>query len=166
MKLTKLLLFTAIMTSVTFVSCKPKDADIQAAIESKVKADADLSAVTVAVSDGVATLSGQLKDDAAKAKVSELSKEVKGLKSTTDNTTVMAAAAPAQAATTPTIIADDPLTKSVTDATKDYPSVKATVKDGIIAVTGTIAPDKWKKLKMSLDGLHPKKVDGSALTIK
>lgn len=164
MKLTKLLLATAILTTVSFVSCKPKDADIQAAIESKVKVDADLSAVTVAVNDGVATLSGQLKNDAAKAKVPELSKDVKGLKSTTDNTTVTPA--PTAVATEPTITAGDPLTKGVTDATKDYPSVKAIVKEGVIAVTGTIAADKWKKLKMSLDGLHPKKVDGSALTIK
>ena len=164
MKFTKLLMVAAIVTSVSLVSCKPKDADIKAAMEAKVKADPDLSTVMVDVKDGVATLSGELKDNSAKAKVPELSKDVKGLKSTTDNTTVMA---PPPAPVAPVVItADDPLTRAVTDATKDYPTVRASVKDGVIAVTGQIAADKWRKLKMSLDGLHPKKVDGSALTIK
>jgi len=164
MKLTKLLMAVAIVTTTSFVSCKPKDDDIKTAIEAKIKADADLAPVAVDVKDGVATLSGQVKDDAAKAKVPTLTADVKGVKSTTDNTSVMPPPPPPPA---PVVItADDPLTKSVTDATKDYPTVKATVKEGVIAVTGTIAADKWKKLKMSLDGLHPKKVDGSALTIK
>ncbi len=164
MKLTKLLMAIAIVTTVSFVSCKPKDDDIKAAIEAKIKADADLAPVSVDVKDGIATLSGQVKDDATKAKVPTLTADVKGVKSTTDNTSVTPPPPPPPAPVA--ITADDPLTKSVTDATKDYPTVKTTVKDGVIAVTGTIAPDKWKKLKMSLDGLHPKKVDGSALTIK
>ena len=166
MKLTKLLMAVAIVTTVSFVSCKPKDEDIKAAIEAKIKVDADLAPVAVDVKDGVATLSGQVKDDAAKAKVPMLTADVKGVKSTTDNTSLMPPPPPPPPPAPVVITADDPLTKSVTDATKDYPTVKATVKEGVIAVTGTIAPDKWKKLKMSLDGLHPKKVDGSALTIK
>lgn len=162
MKFTKLLMAIAI-TSVGLVSCKPKDADIQAAIETKAKADPDLSAVTVQVKDGVATLGGELKNEAAKAKIPSLSTDVKGLSSTVDNTTVTPPAVPAQ----PVVItADDPLNKAVTDATKDYPTVKASVKEGVVTVTGSIAADKWRKLKMNLDGLHPKKVDGSALTIK
>ena len=163
MKLTKLLMTIAIATTVGLVSCKPKDADIQAAIEKKAKADADLSAVTVQVKDGVATLGGELKNEDAKAKIPSLSADVKGLQSTVDNTTVTPPAMP----TTPVVInGDDPLSKSVTDATKDYPTVKAAVKEGVITVTGTIAADKWRKLKMNLDGLHPKKVDAGTLTIK
>ena len=164
MKLTKLLLAVAITVSTGLVSCKAKDADIQSAMETKVKADADLSAVTVQVTDGVATLGGELKDASAKAKIAALSTDVKGLKSTVDNTTVTAPAAIVQA---PVVInADDALIKSVADATKDYPTVKAVVNAGIITVSGAISPEKWKKLKMNLDQMHPKKVDGSALTIK
>ena len=163
MKFTKLLLAIAITATVGLVSCKPKDADIQAAIENKAKADADLSAVTVDVKDGVATLGGELKNEGAKAKIPSLSADVKGLKSTVDNTTVAPSAIPAA----PVVVAaDDPLSKAVTDATKDYPTVKASVKEGVVTVTGTIAAEKWRKLKMNLDGLHPKKVDGSTLTIK
>ncbi len=163
MKFTKLLLTIAITATVGLAGCKPNDAAIQAAMETKAKADTDLSALSVVVKDGVATLGGELKTEAAKAKIPSLSTDVKGLKSTIDNTTV---AVPVAAQAPIVITADDPLTKAVTDATKDYPTITATVKEGVIAVTGTIAADKWKKLKMNLDGLHPKKVDGSALTIK
>ncbi|MEO5892058.1 MAG: BON domain-containing protein [Ferruginibacter sp.] len=163
MKMTRLLTVLAIVATVSFVSCKPKDADIKTAIETKLKAEPDLSPVTVNVTDGVATLTGELKNDAAKSKVADLTKDVKGVKSVNDNTTV----APPPVVEKPVeITPDDPLSKGVMDATKDYPSVKASVNAGVITVTGTIAADKWKKLKMSLDGLHPKKVDGSALTIK
>src|SRR6185295_2102691 len=108
----------AILATVSFVSCKTKDADIKAAIEAKVKADPALSPVIVDVKDGVATLSGELKDETAKAKVADLSKDVKGLKSTTDNTTV---APPPPPPSTPTVVItpDDSLAKSVVDATKD-----------------------------------------------
>ena len=163
MKLTKLLLAVTIFGALSFTGCKPKDADIKTAIQEKLKSNPELAPVNVEVIDGVATLSGEVKEEAAKMKIADLTKDVKGLKSTTDNTTV--AAAPVQF-TPPVIVADDPLTKSVNDATKDYPGVKATVNDGVIAVTGEITAAKWKKLKMNLDGLHPKKVDGNALTIK
>jgi hyperosmotically inducible protein len=164
MNLKKVSMAIAILATVSFVSCKAKDADIKAALEAKVKADPALSPVIVDVKDGVATLSGELKDEMAKAKVADLSNDVKGLKSTTDNTTV----APPPPPPTPTVVItpDDTLAKSVVDATKDYPTIKASVKDGAITVTGDLTSEKWKKLKMTLDGLHPKKVDASGLTIK
>ena len=68
MKFTKLLLVLAISTTVGLVSCKPKDADIQTAMETKAKADADLATITVQVTDGVATLGGELKDRLQKQK--------------------------------------------------------------------------------------------------
>lgn len=164
MKLTKLLMAIAIMTTVSFVSCSPKDADIQADIETKLKAMPDMvKGATVEVKDGVATLSGECKDEMCKAACEKTAKEVKGVKSVVSNFTI--AAAPAAVA--PVVVtADDPLTKAVADATKDYPGVTASVKDGVVSVTGEITKDKWKKLKMALDGLHPKKVDGTGLTIK
>lgn len=164
MKLTKLLMALAIVTTVSFVSCKPKDADIQAAVEAKINAMPDMvKGATVAVKDGVATLTGECKDEMCKAACDKAASEVKGVKSVVSNFTL---AAPPVVFVPPVIIADDPLTKTVTDAVKDYPGITASVKDGVVAVTGTISADKWKKLKMSLDGLHPKKVDGTGLTIK
>jgi hypothetical protein len=40
MKLTKLLTAVAIVTTLGFLSCAPKDADIKASVEAKLKADA------------------------------------------------------------------------------------------------------------------------------
>ena len=57
-------------------------------------------------------------------KIDEITKEVKGLTATTDNTTVANTSAQF---TPPVIITDDPLTKSVTDATKDYPGVTGNI---------------------------------------
>ena len=164
MKLTKLLLAIAIVTTVSFVSCSPKDADIQAAVQTKINAMPDMvKGATVEVKDGVATLTGECKDEMCKAECEKAAKETKGVKSIVSNFSI---AAPPVVFVPPVITADDPLTKGVADATKDYPGVTAAVKDGVVSVTGEITKDKWKKLKMALDGLHPKKVDGSALTIK
>lgn len=61
--------------------------------------------------------------------------------------------------TTPVVVSsDDALQKGVTDATKDYPGVTASVKDGVITLTGNIEKDKFMNLKQSLDALHPKQV--------
>ena len=165
MKLTKLLMALAIVTTVSFVSCKPKDADIQTAVTAKINAMPDMvKGATVEVKNGVATLSGECKDEMCKAECEKAAKEVKGVKSIVSNFSIVAPPPPPPA---PVVItADDPLTKAVTDATKDYPGVTASVKEGVVSVTGEITKDKWKKLKMALDGLHPKKVDGTGLTIK
>lgn len=164
MKLTKLLMAIAIVSTASFVSCSPKDADVQAAVEAKINAMPDMvKGATVTVKDGVATLTGECKDEMCKAACDKAASEVKGVKSVVSNFTL---AAPPVVFVPPVITADDPLTKSVADATKDYPGITATVKDGVISLTGPISADKWKKLKMALDGLHPKKVDGTGLTIK
>ena len=75
------------------------------------------------------------------------------------NNVTVAAAAPVE------IAGDDALTKGVRDATKDYPSVKATVNEGVISVSGELKSDQWRKLKEALDGLKPKRVDASGLKI-
>lgn len=61
--------------------------------------------------------------------------------------------------TAPVVVSsDDALKKGVTDATKDYPGVTATVNDGVVTLTGNIEKDKYMNLKQSLDALHPKQV--------
>jgi len=49
---------------------------------------------------------------------------------------------------------------------KDFPSVQASVKDGVIAVTGTLEQSKIITLKQGLDNLNPKKVDLSGIVVK
>jgi osmotically-inducible protein OsmY len=62
------------------------------------------------------------------------------------------------------VSADATLQQGVTDATKDFPGVNATVNNGEITVTGNIKRADWQRLKPSLDALNPKKVNNQ-LTI-
>ena len=64
------------------------------------------------------------------------------------------------------VSSDDALRKGVTDATKDYPGVTATVNDGVITLSGTIERDRWTKLNQTLQSLNPKQVKSDQLTIK
>ncbi len=63
------------------------------------------------------------------------------------------------------ISADDSLRNMLTDAIKDYPGVTATTDQGVVTLTGNITREKLPKLMMSVNALHPKKVNNK-LTIK
>lgn len=139
---------------------KVKDEDVRTAVQSAFQANPETAGLMVDVKDGVATVSGEAKDEAAKSKATELATAVKGVKSVQNNVTIAAPPPPPVQ-----ITADDPLTAAVRDATKDYPTVTATVNDGVISVTGEIKSASWKKLKPALDGLRPKKVDASGLKV-
>jgi osmotically-inducible protein OsmY len=157
-----------LIAAVAFMSgpmtgCKSKvsDADVKTAAEAALASNPDLKGLIVDVKDGVATITGEVKDATAQAAAQTAIAAVKGVKSVQNNVTV----APPPTAAPVEITPDDPLAKGVKDATKDFPSVTATVNDGVVAVSGELKAADWKKLKMSLDGLKPKKVDASALKI-
>lgn len=144
-----------------FSSCGPKDSKIQ---ESATEALKTVPGVSVSVEKGVATITGAVSDDATKAAAETAIKGIKGVKSVTNEITV---AAPVTTTTAPTVVTStDALTAAVKDATKDFPGITAEVNDGVIKVAGTISAAKWKTLKQSLDGLNPKKVDATGITIK
>jgi len=165
MKISKVLFAVAVIATLGFAACKPKDADLKTTLEEKIATIPELTGVSVNVEDGVATLSGEVKDEEAKAKVSELSKSVKGLKSAVDNTTV--AAPPAPVVETPVINAtDQALMTGLTDALKDHPTVTSSVKDGKVTLTGEISKSKWVMLKQTIDKMTPAGYDLTGLTIK
>jgi osmotically-inducible protein OsmY len=161
-KLSTFLLLLSFTLAVGLTACKKKasDADIKAAIETALKADPMAMNTTVSVEKGVATITGECKDDMCKAHCAELVKGIKGVKDVVNNCTIAPPPPPVE------IAADDPLTKAVTDAIKDFPGVMATVKDGIITLTGEISKDKLQKLMMGLQALHPKKVESAGLVKK
>ncbi|ACU05674.1 MULTISPECIES: BON domain-containing protein [Pedobacter] len=144
-----------------FTSCKskPKDADVKAAIETAIQAKPDASGTTVAVDNGVATLSGEVTNEAAKEDLGKTAATIMGVKSVVNNLTVRPAAPVA-------IAMDDPLTAAVKDATKDFPTVNATVSAGVITLKGEIQKASLQKLMMALQALKPKKVDNTQLVIK
>lgn len=162
MKMNKLAAGILVMGLSLMVACKgkPKDADIQAKVNEALK---NAPGVMAEVKEGMVTLSGQVADDAAKASAETLAKTAEGVKEVTNNITVMP---PVATQPTVTVAADDALTTGVATAVKDFPGVTATVSDGVVTVTGDIAVAKWKKLKMALDALKPKKVDATGLKVK
>lgn len=143
------------------VSCKskPKDADIQAAITTALQSTPGVSAD---VKDGVVTLSGAVATPADKDAAEAAAKVTQGVKSVVNNVTVT----PPPPPPAPEVTADDALKTSVAAIVKDFPGIQADVKDGVITITGEQKADRWKKLKMALDALKPKKVDASGLKVK
>jgi len=154
MKTSKFLMSAIIAATLFLASCSPKDADVQAAIQAK-----EASGITVAVAKGEVTLTGEVADEAAKAKAEEIAKAEKGAKSVVNNLTV-------KPVNTPVVIAEDPiLVKNVADASKDFPTVKADVKDGVVTLTGEIKKSSLITLMQHLSALKPKKIENK-LTVK
>lgn len=150
MKFIKSLAFLALTLTIGITGCKPKDADIKAAVEKSMAAESSLTGTTVEVTEGMVTLGGQLQDDAAKSLAETTAKSVKGVKSVTNSITT---SAPVD------IAVDTELTKNVMDAVKDYPTVVATVNDGVVSLTGEIKKASLQKLMMALSALNPKRID-------
>lgn len=121
MKLTKLLMAVVVSATMLFVSCKPKDADIKAAVEKALKADPMMSNTTVDVKDGVVTMGGECKDDACKKMCETTVTAVKGVKSVVNNCTVAPPPAPAPASLT--TVLDEATQQKVKDGLKDIPGV-------------------------------------------
>ena len=158
-----LLLTVTFSISVLLNSCGVKDADIEKAVDEKISATPELSGISATVKDGVVTLSGEVKDDASKAMAETSVKGIKGVKSVVNNTSVAPPPPPPSAAVE--IAADDPLTKAVADATKDFTGVTATVKDGVVTLTGEIKKTDLPKLMQAIMASKPKKVENQ-LVIK
>jgi hyperosmotically inducible periplasmic protein len=140
------------------ISCKSQEKKDAAA---KAKIEALVPGVSVEVKDGVATLSGEMDSDAAKAAAADAAKGVEGVKSVVNNTTIHEAPAPAPVVINP----DEALITASMAVLKEYPGVVSQVKDGVITLTGEIKKADWMKLKPALDALRPKKVENK-MTIK
>lgn len=160
MKISKILLAVFLSASVLFFSCKPKDSDVQAKITEKFAATPECSGASASVMDGVATLTGEVKDDACKNMAGQTAKEIKGVKSVVNDLTTTPPPPPPV-----TVSPDNALNQGVTDATKDFPTVTAAVNDGEITLTGSIKRADLPKLMQTLNTLKPKKINNQ-LTIK
>lgn len=160
--LTSMSLAGLLIMAISFTSCKGKlkDADIKTAIEAALKADPMAAGSMVEVKDGVATLTGECKDEMCKNLCTEIAGKIKGVKSVVNNCTVTPPPAP--------VInpEDEVLTKALTDALKDHSGMGFSIKDGKIVLTGQIAKAKWAMLKQTLDKLKSKGYDLTGLTIK
>jgi osmotically-inducible protein OsmY len=157
------LIATVSLLSLTSCKGKQKDEDIQKSAVAALAADPNLSGLNVTVDKGVATITGEVKDESAKTAAGAAVSGVKGVKSVNNNTTVFVA---------PSVVpptADETLQKSVNDAIKDYPGVRATVMNQEVVLTGEVARADLQKLMMALNSLKSaglKSIDSKALVKK
>lgn len=123
MKLTKLMMAIAVVLTISFVGCKPKDADIKAAIEKKISETPDMAGTTVTVAEGVATISGECKDEACKAMCQKEVAAVKDVKNVVNNCTVKPVALPEPPPASVTTVLDAATQQKVKDGIKDIKGV-------------------------------------------
>lgn len=147
--------------ALSLVACGPKDADIQKEIAAKMSA---LPGVEVTVKDGVATITGICKDATFKENAETIIKGIKGVKSVVNNCEI-AAPEPVIETAPVEINSDSVLSNSVNEVVKTYSGVTATVKDGVVTLTGDIKKAQLPNLIKSVQELKPKKVENK-LTIK
>ncbi len=149
-------LASLVTLSLAFAACGPKDADIKAGADQAV---AGVPGVTVMVTGGVATISGEFADEASKVATEVLVKAVKGVKSVVNNGTITPPPPPV------VISEDDMLRTNVTAALKDFSTLMADVKDGVVTLTGEISRTDLPKVMQAISALNPKKVMNKA-TVK
>lgn len=141
-----------------FTGCKPKDADIEKSLTTALGA---YPGVQASVKDGVATLSGQVADEATRSAAEEAAKGVKNVKSVNNLLTVNPPPAPVE------INPDTTLQETANAAISslNLPKVQASVQDGVITLTGEIKKADLRGLMTKLNELKPKSIDNK-LTIK
>ena len=141
----------AVLSFGTFTACKSKnkDQDIQASVAEKLP-----MGVTATVQEGVVTLSGSCPDADCKSTAEQAAKDVKGVKSVTNNISVsVVGTAPVEIST------DDALTSSVNAAIGAYPTVKANVANGVVTLTGSIKRSELQELMQKVQALNPQRVE-------
>ena len=144
---------------VATTSCKKvKDADVQTAVQTALAANPDLAGVSVAVLNQVATLTGTVKDDAAKAYAETTATAVQNVKSIVNNIEVVPPAPDFTAI-------DAALNTALVDALKDHKTVKAEVKDGVVTLTGEIRKRDLPTLMQKITALNPQQVVNN-ITVK
>ena len=153
MKKTIAMAALALAVSIGSISCKKKvsDAELQTQATTVVTANPNAS---VEVKDGTAHLSGTFADQASKDNMIASLKAIPGVKDVMDMSTI---AAPVVVETTSEV--DPMVQQKVTDAVKDFPSVKVEVINGELTLTGNVSPAQARQVKMSVDALKAGKVN-------
>ncbi len=151
MKLTKFAMAAALLTSIAFTSCKPKDSEIKANVEAALKADMKMANTVVDVNDGKVTLSGECTDAECKAKCESTAAGVKGVKTPVINNLTVAAPVittppPASTAT----VLDAATQQKVKDGLKDINGVTVDFTADKAVIKGTVTPANRMKIMQIL----------------
>ncbi|HHT35270.1 MAG TPA: BON domain-containing protein [Bacteroidales bacterium] len=155
--MTAITLILAIGMSVA--SCKKvNDADVQKTAQEVLMADPALAGVAVTVQEQVATLTGIVEDDAAKAAAESAVAAVVNVKSVVNNIEVVPPAPDYSEL-------DAAINAALADAMKDHATVTATVQDGVITLNGEIRERDLPTLMEKMNALNPVQIVNN-LTVK
>lgn len=146
-----------LLAAILAVSCKGKqtDADIQTAVNEKIRSNDEMKGLTASVNNGVVTLSGECPTEECKKDCADKIGDIKGVKSVENNIQIGSVASPAPVE----VATDDVLKTSVDNVVKNYEGVKAEVNDGVVTLRGEIKRDNLQNLMIALNELKPKKID-------
>lgn len=167
MKLTNVLMAVAVVATISFVSCKPKDADIKAKIEAAMKANPAMAGMTIDVKEGVATVSGECADEACKTMCVKTIEDlkIKGVKSVVSTCTIKPVVAPPASVTTSSLAMD--VQQKVKDGLKDIKAVTlAGFTDKGAIINGEVTAAENMKIKQMLASAKVMLDASSKLTIK
>lgn len=134
-------------------ACGKSDADLQKAATDKLTAD-KIAGVTVAVKDGVATLTGEVADATVKSKAEAAVKGVEGIKSVTNNCTTKPLPTPVPPS--PDKMLEGTINENLKK--KGISGVMVAVKDGEVTLSGTVDKTKVAEVMMAANETKPKKV--------
>ncbi|MFV0332056.1 MAG: BON domain-containing protein [Dysgonomonas sp.] len=149
MKRLVLILTCALLSGAMFYSCKPSDEKLQKQVETVLSTVQ--SSVTATVKDGVATLTGAVESEEAKAAAEAAVKAVKDIKSVTNNIEVKL----------PVVInPDETLSTTIANAltTAGFKDVKLAVDSGVVTLTGEAKKADLQKIMQIANEAQPKKV--------
>ncbi len=155
------------MTAITLIlalgmsiaSCKKvNDADVQKTAQEVLMADPALAGVVVTVQEQVATLTGIVEDEAAKAAAESAVAAVENVKSVVNQIEVVPPAPDYSEL-------DAAINAALADAMKDHATVTATVENGVITLTGEIRERDLPTVMQKLNALNPVQIVNN-LTVK
>ncbi len=145
---------SVLLAAFVLAACGPKDADIRTGVDAALAAT---PAVTASVASGVVTLSGEFADEATRTATEAKVKDVKGVKSVVNSATITPPPPP------PVVMSpDDSLLTNVGVALQEFPTLSASVADGVVTLTGEIGRVELPKVMQALSALNPRKIDNKA----
>jgi len=156
----KLISVVALVGVLLLAACGKSDSDLQKAASDKLSAD-NISGVTVAVKDGTASLTGEVKDITVKTKAEADVKGVYGIKTVNNNLTLI----PLAPAPTP-MGSDKMMEGTINENLKkaNVTGVTVSVNNGEVTLSGEIPKADLAKAMQAASSTNPKKVNNQLKT--
>jgi len=150
----KLLTFLTLAVALFMIGCGKSDADLTKAVNDKFAAE-KITGVTVAVKDGVATLTGEVADITVKNKAETAAKTVEGIKSV-DGAGLKTKPLPTPEPPSPDKMLEGTINENLKK--KNITGVTVAAKDGEVTLSGTVDKAKVAEVMMVANEAKPKKV--------